>query len=168
MKFTMKNILGTLFLVFISCFSGNLFAGNWNYDKSKDKMSGKSIEIAMLTSENSLQLGFPYSGVNYGHIMIRKHPQYGLSVIVSVNKGQILCGVYTCHFKIRFNDGAVQDFTMAPSADHSSEAVFAKSPEWAVKHLRNAKSILIQIPMYNEGNQILEFKVDQPLVWPQK
>jgi len=164
----MKNIIRTLLLVLISCFAGNLFAGNWNYDKSKDKMSGKSRESAILTSENSLQLGFPYSGMNYGRILVRKHPQYGLDVIVSVDKGQILCDVYTCQLKIRFNDGAVQNFTMAPSADHSSEIVFAKSPEWALKHLRNAKTILIQVPMYNEGGQILEFKVDQPLVWPQK
>lgn len=164
----MKNIRRALLMVFISFFAGNLFAGNWNYSKSKDKMSGKSTESAILTSENSLQLGFPYSGMNYGRILVRKHPQHGLDVIVSVDKGQILCDVYTCQFKIRFDDGAVQNFTMVPSADHSSEVVFAKSPEWVVKNLRNAKTILIQIPMYNEGNQILEFKVNQTLVWPQK
>lgn len=138
----------------------------WSYSVSNDSMSGKVEKSASLTSSNSLHLDFPYNGQNYGRLTVRNHPQYGLDVIVSVTKGQILCEVYTCHLKIRFDDGSLEKFTMAPAADHSSTVVFAKYPNWAIKHLRNARNILIQLPMYQSGNQVLRFEVDKPLVWP--
>lgn len=138
----------------------------WIYDVSTDKLSGKKTSTATVKSINSLDLDFPYSGNNYGHLIVRQHPQYGLGVIVTVDKGQILCDVYTCKLKIRFDDGSVQDFTMAPSDDHSSTVVFAKHPSWAIKHLGKAKKILVQVPMFQEGNQVLTFQVREPLVWP--
>jgi len=138
----------------------------WIYNVSTDSMSGKKNATALIVSRNSLHLSFPYTGKNYGHLIVRKHPQYGLDVIVLVDKGQILCDVYTCKLKIRFDDGPVQNFTMAPSADHSSTVVFAKYPQWAIKRLRKAKKVLIQVPMYQEGNQVLKFDVNKSLIWP--
>lgn len=131
-------------------------------------MSSKKTITASIKSINSLHLSFPYSGENYGHVIVRKHPQYGLDVIVSVDKGQILCDVYKCQLKIRFDNGAVQNFTMAPAADNSSTVVFAKFPQWAIKNLKRAHKIVIQIPMYQEGNQVLTFEVKDPLIWPPK
>lgn len=138
----------------------------WNYDVSTDKMSGKKTRTASVRSINSLHLDFPYSGENHGHLVIRQHPQYGVDVILTVDKGQILCEVYTCKLRIRFDDGSAQNFTMAPSADHSSTVVFAKHPSWAIKHLSKAKNVLVQVPMYQEGNQVLTFRVTSPLSWP--
>jgi hypothetical protein len=140
----------------------------WAYHVSKDSMSGKFKERAYVVSVNSLHLSFPYNGKNYGHLIVRQHPQYGLDVIVSVDQGQILCDVYTCKLKIRFDDGPVQNFTMAPAADQSTTVVFAKYTKWAIKKLRAAHKISVQVPMYQEGNQVLKFKVKKPLVWPPK
>jgi len=141
---------------------------NWSYTNSKDSMSGKGKKTAAVVSQNSLHLSFPYNGSNHGYLRVRQHPQYGLDVIVSVDKGQILCDVYTCKLKIRFDRGAVKSFTMLPAADHSSTVVFAKYPEWAIKRLTRADEVSIQVPMYQEGNQVLKFKVEKPLVWPPK
>lgn len=96
-------------------FSTATFAGTWDYNTSEDTMSGKMTELASLMSTKSLHLSFPYNGTNYGYLIVRQHPQYGLGVIVEVDKGQILCGIYTCKLKVRFDDGPVQTFTAEPA-----------------------------------------------------
>lgn len=55
-----------------------------------------------------------------------------------------------------------------PPADHSTTVVFARYPKWAIKHLKHAKRVFIQVPMYQAGNQVLEFDVTKPLIWPRK
>lgn len=138
----------------------------WQYETSTDKLSGKESKTATIRSDNSLSLAFPYEGVNYGRLIVRQHPQYGLDVIVAVSKGQIMCYSYDrCTQKIRFDDGGVEKLTVLAAADNSADVVFFAYPKWAIGKLKNAKEIVIQLTMYQAGNQTLVFTADKPLDW---
>ena len=151
-------------LLLIVAFS--VSAGQWRYDEYPDKMTGKTQSTARIESDNSLSLGFPYQGLNKGEIMVRRHPQYGLDVIVSIDKGQILCRSYDgCSIGIRFDDGKPQRFSAMPPADHSSEVVFLSNRTKFISSARKAKKILIQLPIYQNGEPVLEFSTPVELVW---
>jgi len=140
----------------------------WRYVNPTDAISGKSYRLAQVKSVNSLALDYPYRGANFGTLSVRQHPQFGLDVIVSVEKGQILCpgdDYWTCVFMIRFDEGEPERFTAKKAADGSSTVVFAAYPKWALQKLRAAKKITVQLLMYQSGNQVLTFEVEEPLDW---
>lgn len=141
-------------------------AGQWRYQDEADKMTGKMASYATLLSDNSLALGFPYQGVNHGTLTVRRHPKYGLDVLVSVDKGQILCRSYDgCAISVRFDAGQPQRFSAVGSADHSSEVVFITNRSRFIASARKARKILVQLPMYQSGEQVLEFSSPVELVW---
>lgn len=144
--------------------SAPVFASGWSYESDTDKMSSVTINYASIVSKDSLNLPFPYSGRNFGRIVVRQHPKYGLDVIVSVDKGQIPC-VLGCSGSIRFDSGKPERIGLNPPADHSSDTVFLRVPRYFIKKAKAAKRILIQVTMYDAGDQILEFDSPVPLQW---
>lgn len=140
----------------------------WEYSQSQDDLSGKKYPLAVIKSDRSLALPYPYDGENYGTLWVRSHPKHGLDVIVSIEKGQILCRgseYRRCQFGIRFDDEAPEGFTAWQAADGSSNIVFAAYPEWAIKKLRKAKKITVELLMFKAGNQVLTFTAEEPLKW---
>ncbi len=153
----------TLATVFV-CTQAN--AGQWRYDTERDKMTGKSAHWAVITSNKSLKLAAPYSGDNYGSLMVRKHPQYGLDVVVYISKGQILCTSYDgCSVKIKFGDSQPVTFWAVGSADHDSTKIFLRNAQKFVELAKNTKSIKVQMTIYQAGAPVLEFDSPAPLVW---
>src|SRR5690625_1425564 len=78
----------------------------WDYLEPLDDLSGKAYKYARVRSINSLSLNSPYSGINHGTLIVRQHPQHGLGVLVTIDKGQILCrgeSYWDCAFQIRFD-----------------------------------------------------------------
>lgn len=141
-------------------------AAQWRYQDDVDRMTGEKASYATVTSDNSLNLSSPYSGRNNGYITVRKHPKYGLDVFVSVDKGQILCRVYDgCSVMIRFDDEKPQRFSAAEPADHSSDTVFITNKTRFIAQAKKSRRILVQLPMFREGEQVLEFSVPVELVW---
>ena len=122
--------------VFMWLFTSNLImianvARAWEYEQSVDAMSSKQILFATTKSTNSLNLEFPYKGQNNGTLQIRQHPKWGLSVIFSIDKGQIQCHSYSgCPIEIRFDQQTSMKFSGNESADSSSDTVFIKNPCW--------------------------------------
>jgi hypothetical protein len=144
-------------------------AGTWTYSEDVDKMTSKTTRTARLQSENSLDLAFPYKGDNYGYLMVRKHPQYGLDVMLSITKGQLLCTAYSgCKVKIRFGDKPPVNFNASPPADHDSTAIFLSNPQGFIDQASKVKSIKVQPNMSHAGSPVLEFESIDPLVWGQK
>jgi hypothetical protein len=153
-------------LLALAVASGSAHAAQWRYQDDVDKMTGKSASYAVVESDNSLQLGSPYSGSNHGRITVRRHPKYGLDVLISVDKGQILCRAYDgCTVMIRFDSGKPQRFSVLEPADYSSETVFITNRSRFIAAAKKSKRILVQIPMFHEGEQVLEFAVPVELVW---
>jgi hypothetical protein len=163
----MKFISVKTSLVMLCLLTGQAaFGGKWKYSAEEDKMTGKTATFAQMQSDNSLSLDFPYNGPNYGYLIVRKHPQYGLDVIVSINKGQILCSSYDgCKVNVRFGDKAPVTFRASASADHDSTSIFLRNPQGFIDHASKAKSIKLQMSIYKSGAPVLEFESPTPLEW---
>lgn len=141
-------------------------AGQWQYVDEADKMTGKGQHRATLESDNSLSFSSPYAGKNYGNIMVRKHPQYGLDVMVGIEKGQILCHSYDpCLISVKFDNRPPIKFRGTPPADHSSTIVFLSPEAKFISEASKAKTILVQLNVFKQGNPVLEFSSPTPLAW---
>lgn len=162
---TTKALPALVATLLLFCAAGP--AAAWNYGASTDQMTDAKTVHASMRSKNSLSLPFPYAGPNHGVLFVRQHPKYGLDVIVSVNKGQILCRSYDgCTVSVRFDSAKPAAFSASPSADHGSDTIFIRNSRRFIESARRAKRILVQMTMYQAGEQVLEFESGAPLVWP--
>lgn len=170
----MKNIAKTIFRLIVAMTTvifglSSAKADPWVYETEVDKMSGKTIRYARLASMNSLSLDFPYGGANYGHFTIRQHPEWGLHVIFSINKGQLMCWSYSpCKIKVKFDNDAPVTFSGSPPEDHETTVAFLSSPKNFIAKAQRAKTILVQVTIYGNGVNTLEFHADSLLEWDKK
>ena len=137
----------------------------WAYEETRDPMTDAVTKTAILYSDNSLSLDFPYQGHNPGTIMVRQHPRYGVDAIIGIQKGQTLCLVTGCTVLIRFNEGKPTRFHANGPADHSSETVFLTNAAGFISSARKANKIRVILPLYQGGDQVLEFTSPLPLEW---
>lgn len=160
----MKKLLMAVILV-----SGAASAAAWTYQVDVDKMTNKKTSYAMVQSTNSLALGFPYQGRNLGLLTVRQHPQYGLDVIFSVDKGQLMCDTYNgCEVLVKFDEGKPIRFEGTEPADNSSDTIFLNNKKRFIDTAKKARKILVQVQFFRQGTHVLEFNVSGPLVWPPK
>jgi hypothetical protein len=132
----------------------------WRYDRSDEGMSGKAVITAQVTSTNTINLDFPYSGSQHGTLTLRRHPRWGNDVIFRIERGQILCHSYgNCTINVKFDDGKVIRLNGNPPEDNSSEVVFIPGFSTFTKQLPNAKRVKIEVSLYQAGNQVFEFDV---------
>lgn len=129
----------------------------WAYSNVEDGMSGKRIGYAKVRSENTLNLDFPYRGAQHGTLAVRRHPKWGNDVIVSIEEGQILCSTYECPIRIRFDDAQPVTYSGNEPSDNSTETVFL--PYSIAKKLQTAKRVKVEMNLYQNGTQVLEFNV---------
>jgi hypothetical protein len=163
-KENMKVLLtATLF------FASTWAHADWQYQSDIDKMTSKKTTQAVLESNNSLSLPFPYAGKNKARLQVRQHPKYGLDVFLDIDKGQIMCSSYRgCPITIRFDSTPAIKFSGNEPADSSSDTIFIQGPQKFIAAAKKAKVILVEITMYQAGNQILEFQTTKPLEWSGK
>lgn len=158
-----RLVLAVLLLV------GSAARADWQYTTQDDKMTGKPTQHAILESNNSLNLPFPYSGQNNGRLYIRRHPKSGLNVIVRVDKGQILCSSFdSCSVMVRFDNAQPIRVPAVGSGDHDSTVIFLENEARFVAAAKKASKILVQFTMYQAGEQVLEFHSSKPLEWAGK
>jgi hypothetical protein len=139
----------------------------WEYFNESDSMTGKTNQFATLTSDNSLDLSFPYKGKNHGILMIRQTK--GTDVIFSIEQGQMLCSSYSgCSITVRFDDNPPQKFNANEPADHSKTYLFVNDTARFINAAKKAKSIKVQPLLFQQGAQVLEFSTPVPLMWPKK
>lgn len=149
----------------LACTAAN---AQWTYTDSADKMTGKKNFSASVTSDNQLTFDFPYKGDNWGLLTVRQHPQYGLDVLVSISKGQMLCHTHECTISVKFDDGKPVKYSGTGPADHSSTSIFIDNASKFIAGAKKAKKILIQFNAYQNGAPVLEFTTPQTLDWPRK
>lgn len=132
----------------------------WNYTTRKDSMSGDQFFTASVMSENTLSFGFPYEGVQHGMLLIRKHPTHGNEVIVSIQRGQILCNSYSsCPIRVAFDDGKPRTLRGTDAADGSTEYVFLPGFASLSRQIFKAKEMRVQFDVYQQGSPVLVFDV---------
>ena len=130
-------------------------SNNWQYHQSIDKMTSKSTKFAEIISNESLNLEFPYDGVNYGRLTLRN--KNGLNIYLSIDKGQISGGYDNNFITVRFDEEKPIKFSYSEPQDGSSDVVFIDNEVKFLSKLKKSKKVLISLPLYHEGNQILEF-----------
>lgn len=161
------RLVPALFAAFAFSLPALGHADLWEYRTSIDKMTSKENRFASVMSDNSLVLPFPYnSESNLGGLTVRSSGS-GTEVLVTIQKGQILCPGYGdgCTVTVRFDQAQPVRFGAIGPADHSSTVFFIHDAKRFVALASKAKKILIQFTMYNAGTQTLEFSPPTPLVW---
>lgn len=159
----MKSIILASLLALIP-----VVAQAWTYETETDKMTGSKFRYASMSSQNSLRLEFPYAGINYAHLYVRRLGTGNTDVFFTIDKGQLLCNVYECPVRIRFDDKPPMSFTGTGPADHSSDTIFLSNPARFLAEAQKAKKILIQANIYQAGAPVLEFLPKDKLEWPPK
>lgn len=134
--------------------------GQWGYASREEGMSGKSVRTASVLSTNTINLDFPYTGSQHATLELRRHPRWGNDVILSIERGQLLCHSYgDCAIGVRFDDGKLLRFDGNPPADNSTEYTFIPAFSTFMKQLPKTKKVRIEVQIYQAGSQVFEFDV---------
>jgi hypothetical protein len=131
----------------------------WRYSTYVDEATGKTAKQARLTSENTISLGFPYEGAQYGTLILRKHPRYGYDAILSIREGQILCNSYSNDtVLLRSNRSSATRFSCGTAADYSSDVVFIRNFPRIERFIKGTRELFVTINVYGNGSQTFRFK----------
>lgn len=132
---------------------------DWYYGSYTDKMTSKTAKYARVTSQNSINLDFPYRGLQKATLTVRKHPRYGRDMYLEVKEGQILCDDYShTRITVKFGENAPVKFRCQEPSDNSSTIVFFRGYSRFVKNVKKVNTVKIQIEFYQNGPQVFEFK----------
>jgi hypothetical protein len=146
--------------------SNQISKSKWVTKTKTDKMTSKTWVTSTVDSSNSLSLDFPYQGRNRGQLIIRKDVEGLDAVIVAVDKGQIQCNSWeSCVISVRFDDADPIRVNAIGPADNDTTVVFINEEKTFIENATKATRILISLPFFRNGQQILEFNTGMPLVW---
>lgn len=140
---------------------------NWQYAERTDEMSDKTDYFATIVSSNFHELDFPYQGGSWGKLTVRKSQKYGLDVYFNISQGQLLCSDYhgTNYVTVRFDDKPTKKYYTAEPSDLSSDVLFLKNAKDFINNAKLAKTIKVQVPVYEAGNLVFKFNTNTPLQW---
>ena len=136
---------------------------SWEYDKYVDEMTSNTTKIATITSNESISLDFPYDGINYGHIQLRKK-NGDLDIMILIDKGQISTEYDNQNISVRFDDAKPITFNYIEPSDNSSDVIFIDNETKFLSKLKKSRKTLIALPLYQGGTQVLKFNTEN-LEW---
>ena len=139
----------------------------WEESSEKDEMTDAMTYWSTIRSDNSEQFEFPYHGGAYLDLWVRKSPKYGTDVYIKITTGQLLCSKYdgTNHVTVRFDDAPAKRYGTIEPADMSPDQLFLSNAKDFIAKAKKARTIKIEVPVYQEGNRVFIFKLDEPLKW---
>lgn len=130
----------------------------WNYSESEDKMGRGKIKSATVMSLNKIEFGFPYQSPQRAALQLRKHPEHGNDVILSIEKGQFICGIRSCSVQVKFGEGKAVKYPASGPADNSSTILFIGDFTNFVTNTKKSEKIYIEAQFFQEGNRVFEFE----------
>lgn len=132
----------------------------WNYFQNDDLMSKGKTYYATISSSNSVQFGFPYSGKQKGRLVFRTDPKHGKDVMFSIERGQILCPSYDgCKVLVRFDEENASTYKANPPSDNSSETIFIQNYSQFIGKLMKSDRVRLSMDIYQEGSPVFEFDI---------
>lgn len=66
-----------------------------------------------------------------------------------------------CYIQARFDDGSIEKFAVSLPQDQSTGAFFVNEADLFVNKLLTAKTLAINVPLYQNGNQEADFDVSK-------
>jgi len=143
----------------------NNHVSRWKYEQEQDAMGRGQIRSAYVNSLNQVQFDFPYRGAQTAILQLRIHPQYGKDVLLSIERGQFLCGIDDCTVNVRFGTGKPIAYRAVGPADHSTTVLFIRNYDQFVRNIKKVEKVSIEARFYQEGDRVFEFDVSG-LKWP--
>ncbi|RCX32095.1 hypothetical protein [Thioalbus denitrificans] len=137
----------------------------WSYFDREDKMGRGTIKSAVVKSLNEINLKFPYQGAQRATLLLRKHPEYGKDVILSVENGQLLCEYDGCELTVRFGEGKPVKYSAAEPADFDPTTLFIRNHDRFVANTKKVDKVAVEVQFFQQGNRVFEFDVSG-LQWP--
>lgn len=134
---------------------------NWSYFSKNDEMRGIETKFAYNESINSVDFDFPYSGGSKLTLILRKNSK-NQDVLLSISKGQFICGMNECEAQFKFDDKPIQSITMSESDTHQSDALFVaydKTEDEIIKQIKLSKKLVVEVKFYQEGAKQFTFDV---------
>lgn len=137
---------------------------NFREYEATDKISGQVAKYIEIDSDNEIDFDFPYQGAQHATLTLRKHPRLGNDIMISIEKGQILCDTFDgCNIAIRFSDSKNEKYSAAGPSDNSSTIIFIKNYKRFIKHLKQSETVYVELPFFQEGARTLEFTISDDL-----
>lgn len=133
---------------------------SWKYQKSDSDISGKLLSGAILLSNNTIDLEFPYQGGTYARIIVRNHPRHGKDIVFAVNKGQLNCQYDNCYINLKFDNGKVIKNYVTKPDDGSSLAYFLSNYNKIIKQIKKSKTMFVEVTFFQQGTHTFEFNVE--------
>jgi hypothetical protein len=159
-----KHLL--ILLLAIMCFSVKTQAqidttnSEWKYSNRTDEMTGDKSYLAQITSIPS---------TNYGIIskMCIRFSKNGNEVIFGIDGALINSGVNGLPISVKFDDGKIEKFQGTGSSTNEFKIIFIEPSSKFIKELKTSKKLLIQVEIYNKGNEVFHFNTDG-FIWNYK
>ena len=139
----------------------------WEESESIDQMTDTKNVWKTIMSDNEFDFDFPYQGGSSLKITVRYMQKYGTDVILTITNGQLLPSEYNVsqRISVRFDDDEPIKFHTKHPSDGSTETLFIQNASKFINRAKTAKSIKIQVPVFQEGNPIFTFEIAEPLTW---
>ncbi len=136
-------------------------ASRWMYTEQPDEMGRGISKFATVESDNLLSFAFPYSGEQHASLRLQKSPKYGKGVMLAIERGQFSCSSFNgCKVSVRFDNGAIQNFSGAEAANFKPNVVFVEPYEKFVNQLKHSKKVVIEADFFQDGSRVMTFHVD--------
>jgi len=132
---------------------------NWSYTSSKDEMRGTTTRFAMISSDNQLNFGFPYSR-GAANLTVRQRPEDGLNIIVQV-EGQFTCSSFTDDtVSVKFDDGPIRQYDCSTASDGSADTLFIRGAAGFLAKLQKAEKLIIEAEFFQQGRHQMVFSTN--------
>jgi hypothetical protein len=132
----------------------------WDYSEYQDEMGRGTTKFAQVDSLNTVRFGFPY-GETHAILELRNSPKYGRDIILRVERGQFVSSYTKDFVTVKFDEGALQKFTIREPRDGTSNVRFIHDNEddQFMSQLRKGKRLKIEADFYDQGSRVFEFDV---------
>lgn len=140
--------------------------GLWSYSDDIDPMTSGHTRVACVNSINKVTQAAPYEDT-VAQLCIRRTRRSGLNVFVRLMAdGQVLCDLGDgCSVPVRFEARPVRRWSAVGAADGTTNMIFLEREKTLVGEIKSARSITIEIELYQNGDQALIFPT-YGLKWP--
>ena len=136
------------------------------YYEEDDEMTDTKTRYARLVSDNSVTLDYPYGECRLS-CLIRKSAKYGTEVMLRISSGQFNGDAYNenNYVCIRFDSSRSINYSFEESRDGSPEWIFLNNTQDFIRRAKRARSIKIEVPIFQEGRRLFRLTSDKPLEW---
>jgi hypothetical protein len=125
-------------------------------------MTDQQTATASVSSEETVEFGFPYQGKQSATLVVRHGPGNASDVFMYLQKGQIECSAYStlgCPVRLRFDSGKPELLNGGPPDDHDSSFVFLPNPSYLIRRIASATKLRVEVTVYRQGTHVFTFDV---------